>query len=153
MPPLPPIFKFLFMLFAGWVNRQQLEIIEYLKEENRSLQEMLGDHRLRFTDAQRRRLAVKAKVFGRRVLNELGTVITPDTLLRWHWELIARKWNYSERRGPGRPLIMADIRRLIVRMALENRTWGYTRIQSALVNLGYSVARGTVANVLKKTGD
>jgi len=75
MPPFPPIFKFLFLLFAGWVNRQQLELIEYLKAENKVLREMQGDRRLRFTDAQRRRLAAKAKELGRKVLNELGSPI------------------------------------------------------------------------------
>ena len=127
-------------MFAGWVNRHQLDLIEYLREENRVLREAMGGRPLQFTDAQRRRLAAKAKRLGRKVLQELGTIVTPDTLLRWHRELIARKWNYSQRRSPGRPPIMAEIRTLIVRMALENPAWGYTRIQGALANLGHEVA-------------
>ena len=152
MPPIPPVFKFLFMVFAGWVNRHQRDLIDYLKEENRVLREMMGDRPLRITDAQRRRLAAKAKRLGRKVLNEVASIVTPDTLLRWHRELIAQKWNYSQRRAPGRPPIMAEIHMLIVRMARDNPSWGYTRIQGALTNLGHEVARGTVANVLKEHG-
>ena len=93
----------LLMMFAGWVNRHQLDVIDYLQEENRVLKERLGGRRIRFTDAERRRLARKAYALGRKVLNELETLVTPDTLLRWHRELVASKWNYSQRRGPGRP--------------------------------------------------
>ena len=102
---LPPL-HLLLMMFAGWVNRHRLNVIEYLQEENRVLKERLGERRIRFTDAERRRLARKAYALGRRVLNELDTLVTPDTLLRWHRELVASKWDYSRRRGPGRPRIM-----------------------------------------------
>ena len=140
------------MMFAGWVNRHQLDVIDYLQEENRVLKERLGGRRIRFTDAERRRLARKAYALGRQVLNELETLVTPDTLLRWHRELVASKWNYSQRRGPGRPRIMKTIVDLILRMALENRSWGYTRIRGALANLGHQVARGTIANILREHG-
>ena len=85
------------MMVAGWVNRHQLHVIEYLKEENRVLKERLGGQRIRFTDAERCRLARKAHVLGRKVLNELETLVTPDTLLRWYRQLVAFKWNYSHR--------------------------------------------------------
>jgi transposase InsO family protein len=140
------------VMFAGWVNRHQLDVIDYLQEENRVLKERLGGRRIRFTDAERRRLARKAYALGRRVLNGLETLITPDTLLRWHRELVASKWNYSHRRGPGRPRIMKTIVDLILRMALENRSWGYTRIRGALANLGHQVGRNTIANVLHEHG-
>jgi transposase InsO family protein len=148
IPPLP----LLLMMFSGWVNRRQVDVIEYLTEENRILKERLGGKRIQFTDAERRRLARKACVLRRRVLNELETVVTPDTLMRWYPNLIARKWNYIHRRGPGRPRIMSTIVDLIVRMALENRSWGYTRIQGALANLGHEVGRGTIANTLREQG-
>jgi hypothetical protein len=119
----------LLMMFAGWVNRHQLDVIAYLQEENRMIKERLGGRRIRFTDAERRRLARKAYALGRKVLNELETLVTPDTLLRWHRELVASKWNYSQRRGPGRPRTMKTIVDLILRMALDNRSWGYTRIR------------------------
>jgi putative transposase len=95
----------------------QFDVIEYLQEENRVLEERLGGRRVRFTDAERRRLARKAYALGRKVLNELETLVTPDTLLRWHRELVASKWNYSQRRGPGRARIMTTIVDLILRMA------------------------------------
>ncbi len=143
---------FLLMMFAGWVNRHQLNLIDYVQEENRLLKERLGGKRICFTDAERRRLARKAFALGRKALNELQTLVTPDTLLRWHRELIARKWDYSQRRGPGRPRTMTTIVDLILRMALENPSWGYTRIRGALANLGHEVGRGTIANILREHG-
>ena len=142
----------LLMMFAGWVNRHQLDLIDYLQEENRVLKERLGGHRIRFTDAERRRLARKAYLLGRKVLNELETLVTPDTLLRWHRQLVASRWNYTQRRGPGRPRIMKTIVDLILRMAEENPSWGYTRIRGALANLGHQVGRGTIANILRDHG-
>ena len=152
MCPLLLPFQMLLLMFAGWVNRHQLEMIEYLQEENRVLKERMGGRRLRFTDAERRRLARKAQALGRKVLNELETLVTPDTLLRWYRELVASKWNYSHRRGPGRPRVMKTIVDRILRMALENPSWGYTRIRGALTNLGHQVGRGTIANILRDNG-
>jgi hypothetical protein len=142
----------LLLMFAGWVNRHQLDVIEYLQEENRVLKERMGGRRLRFTDAERRRLARKAQALGRKVLNELETLVTPDTLLRWYRELVASKWNYSHRRSPGRPRVMRTIVELILQMALENPSWGYTRIRGALANLGHQVGCGTIANILSDNG-
>jgi len=84
-------FHLLVIALAGWLNRQQQAVIDYLIEENRVLKEQLEGQRLRFTDEQRIRLAVKAKVLGRRSLDELETLVTPDTLLAWHRKLIAKK--------------------------------------------------------------
>jgi hypothetical protein len=144
--------QLLLMMFAGWVNRHQLDVIDYLQEENRVLKERLGGRRIHFTDAERRRLARKAHALGRKVLNELETLVTPDTLLRWHRQLVASKWNYTQRRGPGRPRVMKTIVDLILRMAQENPSWGYTRIRGARANLGHQVGRGTIANVLGEHG-
>src|SRR5450631_1487804 len=149
--PFQPL-QLLLVIFAGWVNRHHLDVIEYLQEENRILKERLGGRRIRFTDAERCRLARKAHALGRKVLNELHTLVTPDTLLRWHREMIACKWNYSRRRGAGRPRVMQTIVNLVLRMALENRSWGYTRIQGAMANLGHEVGRGTIANILREYG-
>ncbi len=80
---------------------------------------------------------------------ELDTIVSPDTLLRWHRRLVAQKWNFAERRSAGRPGIMRHISEFIVRMAQENAGWGYT---GALANLSHKVGRGTVANVLKRNG-
>jgi putative transposase len=136
---------------AGWVNRHQLEFIEYLREENRVLNEHLGGQRLHFTDPQRRRLAATSHRLGRQALTDVVTIVTPDTLLRWHRQLVARKWT-TVRRWVGRPGVLREIRALTVRMARENPTWGYRRIQGALKNLGYRVARSTVAAILRAEG-
>ena len=145
-------FQFVVTALAGWANQQQSDVVEYLREENRVLREQLGGRRLRLSDDQRRRLAVRAKKLGRKVLVEVASLVTPDTLLAWHRKLIARKYDGSKRRGPGRPRVMEQIRDLVTRMATENRDWGYTRIRGALANLGHRVSRGTIANTLKEAG-
>ena len=88
----------------------------YLIEENRVRGHLPG--RLRLTDEERRRLAAHGYRLGRRRLHDLATVVTPDTILLWHRQLIARKWTYAKKRG-GRPAVLAEIRRLVVRMAEE----------------------------------
>ena len=74
-------FRFLLVAVSGWMNQRQLEVIDYLREENRVLREQLGGRRLHFTDDQRRRLAAKAKGIGRKLLREMATIVTPETLL------------------------------------------------------------------------
>jgi transposase InsO family protein len=139
------------LALAGWISRHQVQLVDYLVEENRILKEQMKGRALRLNDDQRRRLAAKAKVLDRKVLERVATIVTPDTLMRWHRQLIALKWTF-ERHGPGRPEIMKSIRALIVRMARENSTWGYSRIQGELKGLGHRVARGTIAKVLKENG-
>ena len=117
------LLQFLLMVAAGWLQRQQAATIEYLKAENRLLRERLGGRRIVFTDAERRRLAEKARAMRRRALHELGTIVTPDTLLRWHRELVARKWTFVERRRLGRPRTREELVSLVVRMATENGSW------------------------------
>jgi putative transposase len=147
-----PLLSFLLLMVSGWVHRHQLTVIEFLQAENRLLQERLRGKRIRFTDAERVLLARKAKAVGRKALLKLDTIVSPDTLLRWHRRLVAQKWNFAERRRAGRPGIMRHISQLIVRMAEDNPGWGYTRIQGALANLSHKVGRGTIANVLKRSG-
>jgi transposase InsO family protein len=149
---LHPGHFFLFAL-AGWINRHQQAAIDDLREENLVLREQLGAKRLRLTDDQRRRLAAKAKAVGHKALDGIATIVSPETLLAWHRALIARKWNHmAKRRSPGRPHLMEEIARLIVRMARENPAWGYSRIRGALLNLGHRVARSTIAGILKEHG-
>jgi putative transposase len=133
------------------MGRRQLEVIEYLVEENRVLKEQVGGTRLRLTDDQRRRLSAKGKLLGRRALDRFATIVTPDTIMRWHCQLIAMKWTYQTKRV-GRPGMMKSIKALIVRMANENSTWGYCRIQGELKGVGHRVASTTIANVLKENG-
>jgi hypothetical protein len=123
----------------GWLEREQRDAVAFLREENRVLKAQLGRRRLRLDDEQRRRLAVLGDRLGRRVLRECATLVTPDTILRWHRELVAQKWTYPRCRT-GRPNVQKAIRRLVVRMATDNPQWGYTRIQAALKNVGHRVA-------------
>ena len=144
-------FHFLLVALAGWLNRHQQDVIDYLLAENRVLKAQLNGHRLQLTDDQRRRLAVRAKKLDRACLEEIATLVTPETLLRWHHILVARKWTYPHK-GPGRPAISQEIEALIVRIARENLEWGYVRMQGALANLGYVISSTTIANVLKRHG-
>jgi len=145
-------FRFVLIAVAGWMNQRQLQVIDYLREENRVLREQLGCRRLRLNDDQRRRLAAKAKILGRKILAEVATIVTPETLLAWHRKLIARKYDGSARRAPGRPPTATDLESLVTRMAEENKDWGYRRIQGALSNLGHELARSTIADILKRHG-
>jgi transposase InsO family protein len=144
-------WQILVVALAGWISRQQDAVIEYLREENRVLKQQLGRKRLRLTDVQRRRLAIRGKAIGRRALADVASLVTPDTILRWHRQLIAEKWTHK-RRSPGRPRVMEVIADLVVRMARDNPRWGYTRIQGALYNVGHRVGRTTVADILKRNG-
>ena len=120
---------------AAWLERQAAARIGYLKAENRALRSRLAGRRIIFTDAERRTLATLAKGLGRKALRDLEPIVTPATLLRWHRDLVARKWAFPAWRRPGRPRTQADIEQLMVRMATENPNWGYTRILGALSNL------------------
>lgn len=102
-------FHLLLISLAGWLNQRQRDVIAYLEEQNHVLREQRGNKRLRLNDDQRRRLAVKAKKLGGRVLKELKTLVTPETLLAWHRKLIGRKYDGSGRRGPGRPRVPDEI--------------------------------------------
>jgi putative transposase len=143
--------QLLLAVLIGWLDRQERELLHYLVAENRVLRRQLRGRRLQLTDEDRRRLAVRAYCLGRQQLRQIATIVTPDTLLRWHRQLIALKWTYakpaSSRRG-----VLAEIRRLVVRMAEENPTWGYTRIVGALQNVGHRVSRSTIARILKAHG-
>jgi transposase InsO family protein len=145
------ILQLLLLAITGWLDRQEREAMAYLIEENRLLRRQIGRRRLQLTDDDRRRLAVRAYRLGREALRDVATIVTPDTLLRWHRQLVARKWTYPRKRT-ARGGVLAEIRQLVVRMAGENPTWGYTRIQGAVKNLGHEVGRSTVARILKGHG-
>ena len=138
------------LVLTGWLERREREAITCPIEENRLLRRQRGTRRLRHTDDDRRRLAARASRVGHAALREIATIATPDTLLRWHRQLIARKWTYAS--TPGRRGVLLEIRRLVVRMAEENPTWGYTRIQGALKNVGHRVGRSTIPRILKAAG-
>ena len=143
--------RVLLLTFAGWISAEQQYVVEYLVEENRVLKEQLVGKHVRLNDNQRRRLAAKGKRIGRSLLMQVATIVTPDTILRWHRKLIAAKWTYKTKRV-GRPGLMRKIRELILRFAKENSGWGYCHIQGALKNVGHRVAPSTIAMVLKENG-
>jgi putative transposase len=138
------------VVLISWLERRERDALSYLTAENRLLRRQLGTRRLRLTDADRRRLARRAVRVGRQQLHEIASIATPDTLLRWHRQLVARKWTHRTPRG--RRAVLAEIRRLVVRMAEDNPTWGYTRIQGALQNVGHRGGRSTIARILKARG-
>ncbi len=112
----------------------------------------LRGKRLRLSDDDRRKLAVKAQALGREALAQIASVATPATLLRWYRCLIAAKYDGSKNRSPGRPPTAKDIRELIVRVAQENPTWGYTRLRGALKNLGHELGHNTIKRLLAEHG-
>jgi putative transposase len=145
------ILHVLIAMVAGWVQRHQQQVIAYLIEENRVLKAQLGGRQLRLTDTERRRLATLAHPLGRTRLKDMATLVTPDTLMRWYKQLIAQKFDGSTMRRPcGRPRIAEEVEQLVVRMAEENPSWGYRRIQGALANLGHTIDKLTVRNILRR---
>ena len=112
-------WQLIIVTVAGWVNRHQQKVIDYLVDENRVLKRQLRGRRLRLTDDERRRLAAKGKALGRKVLAEVATIVTPDTLLAWYRRLIARKWDSSSRRKPGRPRVMREMTSSSMRAASQ----------------------------------
>ena len=145
------ILHILIAILAGWIQWHQQRVIHYLIEENRVLKTYLGNRRLRLTDTERRRLAALAHPLGRQRLKEVATLVTPDTLMRWYRQLIARKFDGStHRKRPGRPPVVEEIEQLTVQMAEENPRWGYRRIQGALANLGRHIDAITVRNILRR---
>jgi putative transposase len=117
----PVALQMVLGVLTGWLDRREREAIAYLIEENRLLRRQLGGGRLRLTDEDRRRLAARAYAVGRAALRQIATIATPDTLLRWHRQLIARKWTYAKKSG--RWGVLIEIRQLVVRMATESPTW------------------------------
>jgi putative transposase len=137
---------------TGSVDQELLLRNEYLAAENRILRAQLNGC-LRLSDAERATLGEIGFRLGRKALNEVATVAQPDTILAWHRRLIARKFEGSQaRRVRGRPRIDREVEGLIIRMAEENRSWGYDRIVGALANLGHEVSDQTVGNVLRRHG-
>jgi len=115
-------FTLLLFSVTGWINRNQQDVIEYLREESRVLKEQLAK-KPRFNDGQRRRLAIKGKRIGRTALNQFASLVTPNTLMAWHRRLVAQKYDSSHSRLPGRPSTAEQLQTLILKLARENRSW------------------------------
>lgn len=134
------------------VDKHAQQTIEYLKEENKILYQKLGRKRLILTDQERRRLAVKAKPLGRRLLAETTTSFSADTILGWYRKLVGQKYDGSKNRKGGRPKVSKEIVDLVLRFKKENPQWGYDRIQGYIVYLGYQISRATVQRILLDHG-
>jgi transposase len=145
-------WKHLLAYITGTVDQELLLCNEYLVTENRILRSQITG-RVQLTDGERRTLAEIGQRLGKQALQEVASIVKPDTILAWHRKLVAQKFDGStQHQAPGRPRIDPDLEALIVRMAQENRSWGYDRIVGALANLGLTVSAQTVGNVLKRHG-
>src|SRR5215470_12410373 len=133
-------WKILLACITGSVEEELLLRNEYLVTENRILRQQI-EGRVLLTDAQRWTLAEIAKKLGKQALEEVATIVKPETILAWHRKLVAQKFDGSKhRKALGRPKVEEELEALVVRMARENRSWGYDRIVGALANLGYTIS-------------
>jgi putative transposase len=145
-------WKQLLAYISGSVEEELLLRIEYLVAENCILRHQMT-RRVQLNDAERRTLAEIGKKLGKQALEEVASIVKPDTILAWHRKLVAQKFDGSKhRQSPGRPRVDPALEELVLRMARENRSWGYDRIQGALKHLGYSISDQTVGNILKRHG-
>src|ERR671939_532199 len=145
-------WKQLLAYITGTVDQELLLRNEYLVTEHRILRNQITG-RVRLTDGERKTLATIGQQLGKQALQDVAMIVKPDTILGWHRRLIAQKFDGSaQRKTPGRPRIDPELEALVVRMAQENRSWGYDRIVGALANLGLTVSAQTVGNILKRHG-
>src|SRR6266566_96640 len=145
-------WKALLASITGSVDQELLLRNEDLVTENRMLRLQITG-RVHLSDGERKILAEIGKKLSKQALAEVASIVTPDTILAWHRKLVAQKFDGSEQRKPlGRPKIAAELEALIVRIAQENRSWGYDRIVGALANLGLTVSDQTVGHILKGHG-
>jgi len=145
-------WKTLLAYITGSVDKELLLRNEYLVTENR-IQRTQIKGRIRLSDGERKTLAEIGKQLSKQALEDVASIVKPDTLLAWHRKLIAQKCDGSpHRKAPGRPMIAPEVEALVMRMARENRSWGYDRIVGALANLGYAISAQTVGNILKRRG-
>ena len=147
--------------FLYWSLRRLLELVvlRFRSEREKEIEILLLRHQLQvlerqvarpeLSQADRALLAAFSRVLPRRAWGSF--VVTPATLLRWHRELVARRWTYPHR-CPGRPGTPDDVRTLVLRLARENPGWGYRRIQGELARPGASLAASTVWEILRREG-
>jgi putative transposase len=145
-------WKTLLAYITGSVDQELLLRNEYLVTENRILCNQIQG-RIRLSDGERKTLADIGQKLGKQALEEIATIVKPDTILAWHRKLSAQKCDGShQRKAPGRPKVDKELEDLVVRLAQENRSWGYDRIVGALANLGYTISNQTVGNILHRYG-
>jgi putative transposase len=145
-------WKTLFAYITGTVDQELLLRNEYLVTENQILRNQIQG-RLRLSTGECKALAETGQKLGKQALEQVATIVKPDTILAWHRKLVAQKFDGSQqRKALGRPKIDQELEALVVRIAQENRSWGYDRMVGALANLGYTISGQTVGNILKRHG-
>jgi putative transposase len=143
-------WKQLLASITGSVDEELRLRHAYLTAENRILRNQIKG-RVPLTDAERKTLAEMGQKLGKKALKEVATIAQPETILAWHRTLMAQKFDGSQhRKFPGRPKVDSELEALVVRMAQENRRWGYDRMVGAVANLGYRISDQTVGNILKR---
>lgn len=157
MEQSPIVFQILLQMFSGIINRMQKDQIDYLISENKvlhdHLKKELNGRRLLLTINEKRILATLGKIIGRKKLKEIGTLFSPDTILRWYREIVGRKYDSSRScRKLGRPRKSEEIENQVITIAVENPSYGYKRIAGAMANLGYILDKITVKNILERNG-
>jgi hypothetical protein len=147
-------WTFFLVTLAGWMNRQQQQVIDYLRTENQILREKLGTKRVLLNESQKCRLVTAAMKLGKDLLRRWGTHFSPETILRWHRWFVARKYDGSDRRGRRGPVPTKanSVRKLVLEMAESNPSWGYGHIHGELTGLGYKVSWQTVRRVMLDHG-
>ena len=144
-------WKRMLAYITGSVNEYLLRRIEYLLEENRVLRNQI-DSRILLTDHERGTLATKAVALGK-LMADTVTIVKPETILKWHRRLVAKKFDGSRfRKRHGRPPTKTEIEDLVIRLARDNPAWGYDRIAGAIHNLGHHISDQTVGNILQRNG-
>lgn len=140
-------------LAKGRIEQELLLRNQYLAAENEILRSRI-EGRLLLTGEEKALLARLGKEIGTEALRAVSTIVTPETVLRWYRQLIAQKFDgSSSRRMPlGRRRVSAEKANLVCRFALENRSWGCTRIKGAMENLGHKIGRSTIKRILKRNG-
>jgi Homeodomain-like domain len=145
-------WKTLLAYITGTVDQELLLRNEYLVTENRLLRNQITG-RVQLSDGERKTLGEIGQKLGKKALEEVATIVKPDTILGWHRKCVAQKFDGSkQRQAPGRPTVDHELEALVVRIAHENRSWGYDRIVGALANLGHTISDQTVGNMLKRHG-
>ncbi len=155
---LPATLQFLIVMIASSINERMQKRLDYKTEEVLVLKEVLKAHtgkgRIDFDDSQRKRLAIKGKELTPKEREECCELVRPRTILDWFRNIYSEKYDSSEsRRGPGRPRKPEETRSLVLAIANDNLSWGYTKIRDAVsVGLGIDICRSTVANILNEAG-
>ena len=145
-------WKFILIILSAQAKQEYAAREQLYIAQIKVLLEQLGGKPRRFTDTQRAFLASIAKQIGRKVLFEITTLVTPDTLLGWHKRLIKEKWTYAQPKRVGRPHIKAETEQRVIQMLRDNPAWGSDRIVGELRKIKIKIADSTIDNIRRRNG-